>query len=37
MDRLELPPVDSIGQKYPEVDPPVRLISRELQRGRRRE
>jgi len=27
MDRLELRPVDRMGQKYPEVDPPVKLIS----------
>jgi hypothetical protein len=28
MDRMELPPVDRIGVKYPEVDRPVRPISR---------
>jgi len=28
VDRMELPPVDSIGVKYPETDPPVQSISR---------
>jgi hypothetical protein len=34
MDRLEQRPVDSIGLKYPETDPPVSLIANQL-RGRR--
>jgi hypothetical protein len=34
MDRLELPPVDRIGVKYPEVDPPVKLISQDVRRSR---
>lgn len=34
MDRKELPPVDSMGQKYPEVDPPVRMISDEIRKRR---
>jgi hypothetical protein len=34
MDRLEQRPVDRIGQKYPEVDSPVELVSRETRRSR---
>jgi hypothetical protein len=36
MDRLEQRPVDRIGVKYPETDPPVRLIATEQRRDRRR-
>lgn len=32
LDRLERRPVDSIGVKYPETDPPVRLISERRRR-----
>jgi hypothetical protein len=32
MDRIEQRPVDSIGVKYPEVDPPTTLISRHVRR-----
>jgi hypothetical protein len=35
MDRAELPPVDRVGVKYPEVDPPVRFISEEIRSGYR--
>jgi len=37
MDRVEQKPVDRIGVKYPETDPPVPLISRELRGPPRRE
>ena len=30
MDRLEHAPVDRVGVKYPEVDPPVPLLSRRM-------
>jgi hypothetical protein len=36
MDRLEMKPVDRCGVKYPEVDPPVPMVSRELRNSNRR-